>query len=496
VNGLYWVNTTTLLSIGNDGCMCTSSIDVDGSLIPGLALPLLSFSGLVRILPYFHNGQRTLLIAGYLGNTLAVVDSESGYEFWRVDTGGRGRGVTLDWDEHGRLGVAICASRKDGLNVLHTECYNLSPLSSEGLLRWSVGIPLHRESIFDVCAFALSDNMVVVVTASEDCSSRLAIWQNDKFVSSMEMTPQESGVRAVCYSQATDSLETVVAVGGSKLALQFFLVEHRDTGVRIRLLGQGRTNEKSAMDHRINTLASLPAKSLTGGHVQHIIAAGDSRGRIILHAVYASKIESSRPDGCCIYESDRPILSVKLVEWQHRRLVVFGTTGGDVGILDISNHTIDEAQSIRPLLPLLAQYHAHTVGANAISVCHRLWQNGQEGLVIASGGDDQRLTWCSVKSDKVTGTIGLGQPVYLELASISAIRGCVWIDSERVATVGYGGRLAIWRWTETKLEVLETASVQVGDVNGMSLVPGTRPTFVVGGAGLQVFEVAEKATLY
>ena len=493
VNDIYFVNQDTLISVGNDGRVCQSFICKDGIILSGVSIPLLSLSGITRIFPLPRSPIAKILVAGYLSNTLSVADPECSYEFLSLDTGGRSRGSTLYVDSHNRIAVAICSNRKDGLNDILVDEQDIVEQFSGHHLKWSYGIPLHHETIFDSCAVRLLDDRAMFVTGSEDCSSRLSIWSDStgSFISSQPLTPQESGVRAVCASLFPGGSSSLIVVGGSKLGLQFFRVDHRiynaNREVKVELLSAGALSTEATIDidHRINALASFQGTS--EGQDMHVIASGDSNGRIFFYMVAEP---AGRPTkGILIHESERPVLSLDFFTLQSEVWLAFGTSGGIVGILHINLQPEPQAK-------LLAYYEAHAVGTNSVST--RVVKQGlEEAVLILSGGDDQRLTVRQVVAgvtDDGSNVLSLCEPLYKDLASASAIRSAKWLDSDSIAAVGYSGELIIWNYKEGVVSLFETRHATVGDINGMAVVArrsnGSR-AFLIGvvGYGLQLFEV-------
>ena len=234
-----------------------STVTDDGMLVPGVSIPLSSFTGIVGILSDLEpHGAHC--VAGYTGNVISVVDSGSGYEFLRLDTGGRGRGCALEMNGD-RIWAAICSKRKDGQNDVHLEKHSISQRCS---LNYKWGVPLHYETIFDSASFLMDKGRVGFVTGSEDCSSRISIWSNGSIRFSKPLSPQASGVRAVCCTTFTNDQSTLVVVGGSKLSLQFFVAQH-DESMTTKFIGNGRMHKEVArMDHRINALAFHPKTKL------------------------------------------------------------------------------------------------------------------------------------------------------------------------------------------------------------------------------------------
>ena len=83
-----------LLSVGNDGCLHECYIDETQKMKSALSISNSSLTGISDIwcLPnHPSGGSDGVILAGYLGNTFAMVDAASGHELFHSDTGGRQR---------------------------------------------------------------------------------------------------------------------------------------------------------------------------------------------------------------------------------------------------------------------------------------------------------------------------------------------------------------------------------------------------------------------
>jgi WD40 repeat protein len=492
VNDLYWTSTTSLLSVGNDGRVVQSTVLDDGTLLAGVSVPVFSLSGISRILPLSKSPFGEFLVAGYVSNTLSVVDPSRSYEFASLDTGGRARWTTLDIDNQDRIRVAICSNQKDGrTDILLEQQTIVSEFSRKGLA-WSYGITLHHETVFDAYAVHLSCNRTMFITGSEDCSSRLLLWSSGRIVRSQLLTPQESGVRAVCASPVPDFASTLIAIGGSKLCLQLFLVHHADSDAesfRVEALNSRKTSNAASIDHRINALSSTRIDYRDRG--LHLIACGDSSGQIFVYVLGESSRTTST--GSFVHESTRPILSLDFFVARDQIWLVFGTSGGDVSVLQITLQENDTAFP-EPSSELVGNYQGHTMGTNALATMLTT-QEKDLTVWIASGGDDQRLTICQVQlmvQEDHFMKVWFEEPIYIELASSSAIRSVRWIDYDQLATVSYSGELSIWRLVGNEWQRECSRTAVVGDINGMALVKtGLDSQVLIGvaGIGFQVFEL-------
>ncbi len=91
VTDILWQDWKTVVSVGNDGKICKCMIDSNNQLVKLLSIPVGSFTGISKIWKLSTDNQPTFVVGGYYGNNFATVDVSNGYEFFRVDTGGRQR---------------------------------------------------------------------------------------------------------------------------------------------------------------------------------------------------------------------------------------------------------------------------------------------------------------------------------------------------------------------------------------------------------------------
>jgi WD40 repeat protein len=514
------VQSNKIISVGNDGCLHTSYIS-GTSLHKGFSIPIGSLSGVSRVWAVRRpNGDSDYLVEGYFGNVFVVVSVFTGYEFFRVDTGGRQR--NSDWFVDSlsdslcfprSYGLAVCVNQKDGSNQLMLQY--LPPQMSKPKIHFplTTGARLHGETIFDCCLFSVGCNnsSLVLLTGSEDCTSKVSVYSSEhtgEVIYSMPLTPQESCVRSVCASQL-DKSSALLVVGGGKLVLQFFLLQSiEDFGqaspgeMNVSFLGHGRTNTKATIDHRINAVKAIP---LEGDTPLHLVVAGDSDGNCQIFVV-SQDVEEWRITGRVFQMSTRPILAIEVVRIQSGILILFGTTAGDIflfGLPSSAEAVLSEMDEFSTCLTPLGQYQAHQMGTNAISVSVVSTDAfSSTKILICSGGDDQAICICEATiisggdSLRVDGEL---DPRRIREASSSAIKGVQQLegrskDERRIVSVGYSQQIAIWRYSLQRpgeLKLLDSRPVDVGDVNSLATGGDLNSDIkvVVGGSGVELFSI-------
>ena len=510
------LHSNKILSVGNDGCICTSFIDDSESapLRKGWSIPAGSLSGISQIWCICETNDTTsfkgLAVGGYYGNTFVVMDVYSGFEYFRVDTGGRQRNMDcwVEWGNSTRItslvqyGVAVCISQTDGTNhvMVQGRLWNRPCLPHEEdpasttfppLPLMTVGVGMHSETIFDASLFWVGDrtqqhpSWLILLTGSEDCTSRLSLLSNGDdggtILESISLTPQESCVRAVCASQQDDDhSSTLLVVGGGKLILQFFLVECQDSrhlaqtgldGLTITFLGHGRTvGPTASVDHRINAVQAMPLLVETAVGI-HFVVAGDSNGNGHFFVVAQNKDLKRSKAGRVLPICHRPILCVEMIRVEDRILILFGTTGGDLlmweapGTISMDDDWDEFLRQVCTDRSRLGAYQAHQMGTNTISARVKSVDRNNNGIVsttvlICSGGDDQAICMCEVAfivNDHGELELRTDQlrPYVTKEASSSAIKGIVQFQDEdettKLLSVGYSQRLAVWHHCSSDL---------------------------------------------
>lgn len=475
VNCIVWKSQHRLHSCGNDGCVHTFSVDEKrGELRSLCSVPVSIFTGIDTI----WSGEHTIL-AGYVGNEYVVVDYDAGYEIFRVDTGGRQRSCDfwLDWNSrntNGECALAVVASQSNGRNGI-TICKQKPIRNTMASPVWySTGICMHEETIFDSCIFTLPDQEgLFVVTASEDCTSRVSMWKSNSLISSFSLPCQESALRAVsCCARHQNGEGILLAVAGANLGLQFFTVtasEDDDQELSFHGYGRGADHE---IAHRYNTLAAV-----SSGTSQYVVA-GDSNGCLTLFTVPPKAQRLIR--GRVAYSTQWPILSLSAVDASGGILIFAGSTQGTIDILKL------DEQDRQPMA-LLHSIQCHSMGTNCIDArcC-----NGE--VVVCSGGDDQSLSLFHLSADRIKDELIIKQGAHMvkKEASISAIRGISWTSGDRFVCSGYAQEVTLW---DSNLQSVETLPVEIGDVNSLSfslLEPGSDSGIVaVCGAGVELIRV-------
>ena len=550
-----------VLSVGNDGCIVESFLNTEnGMLRSGLRVAASSaLTGILKLWVVEAGAEEeSVIVSGYYGNIFVVINVTRGYEIFRIDTGGRQRQLDFCSPSIGGrpqptsvksvFNLAINVHHKqDGRNAIMLYA-KLANTTQPGANRetdsfchqhqQALGVGLHGETIYSASLFRYANgiadsNGLALLTGSEDCGSKISFFENDTLVATKRLPAQESCVRAVCSSPFVAKFRhsTLLAVGGGKLTLQFFLVTNtcavgaEVTGsrdVQIFSIGLGKTSEKNDIDHRINSVASLLLESPNGDvEDDHVVAAGDSQGNCHIYRVTADeKLQSRSWIGLPIPVEEakrRPILSVELIRVRSRLLLMTGTTGGDIRLFDLPGTT--DAEEWNSLILASQQggiitfptrrvgsFRAHQMGVNSVSASLLLHQDSSSIKVrVCSGGDDQAISLCEIQivfdatGTKIVATTVLELKTYRESSS-SAIKEVRMLDEKHVLSVGYSQRLALWKHSEEAgLKLLWTAPASVGDINCLAyartpddeqnILPVSKATIAVCGAGVGLFSI-------
>ena len=523
VTKITFISSTSICSVGNDGNLHMSYIHSEDSkliLSKGWSMPASTMTGIsdLIVMPPKRGEEVSsdVYVSGYYGNTYRMIDMSSGYEFFSVETGGRQRihAFSSEMDNQQKcrnstgFKMAVCRNNKDGTNTLcvhHTaEKRKEEELSSTRIFHH--GQCIHRETIFSACFFSLGSivegkETSFLLTGSEDCSSKISVWESGECVESISLTPQESCVRAVCKSQFDEKCALLV-VGGGKLVLQFFFVtlNNNKSGImntmmdlQIQFRGHGVAKRNCTIDHRINDVKAIP---LDVDSRTHLIVACDSDGNCHIFLMSESASRPGVPVGIFIPTSARPLLCVNLVPIGTRILVLLGTTGGEILVYDLPGAYVDLVNSLDGLAQNwkeFTSYQGHQMGTNAICTSiipsvanHKDGNENEVRIRICSGGDDQAICICELRIDIIDerGCLTLvDEPNiwFKKEASFSAIKGVLDFYNKAhgkhiIVAVGYSQQLVAWiddrhgegnddTTTSSDLSLLDRIDVDLGDVN-------------------------------
>jgi len=521
ITSIKWLGLNTILSAGNDGCVHVSYLNKD-SIEKGWSYPAPSLTGISRII----SSSMPTIVAGYHGNTYRILDVDSGYEYVRCDTGGRQRilDCSFNFNQENReqatpeYQLVVCKSQKDGSNNLFIQRSKQQPTQTVSWNNLATGVKLHGETVFDSEFFTLTNQEVVfLVTASEDCCSRISAWKNGRILDSVQLTPQESCCRCVTVSQIDDK-SALLVVGGGKLQLQFFLIkegiidskQYSAKNLEITFIGRGLISKKGVtIDHRINSIKAVPF--LDSEDRSHIVIAGDSEGNSHAFQIAEANHQSWRDSlGLLVpTKGERPILCVEALVINERVLVLMGTTGGDIYLFDVPaslSRSRDSLNNFEGLWNPIGSYHGHQMGTNTICTKLKSLETVKGRLhatvSIISGGDDQALCVSQITLEPVAdcnNRLKLKETPRLRVvseASFSAIKGVSYVHfcgQTYLVSVGYSQQLSIWRFgadDDMLLECVSRLAVDLGDVNCLSVYqsPDESACFVaVCGMGVEIF---------
>jgi WD40 repeat protein len=508
VNDVSWTSSRTLCSVGNDGCVCECAVDGSGSLLRLLSYAVAPFTGIDRVWTVCASGNATILVGGFCGNVFIVTDVESGYELLRIDTGGRQRKycLLLDYDGTGmrtnHACFAVALSRTGGgrdlqlwsFRSLGVRICEARRAATAAHPPWSFSPGLHGGTIRAVCARTCGTT-TIVVTASDDCTSRVSILDRDgSVVSTKKLTPQANSVRAVCMSRvrgertraSSDFVPALIVVGGCRLTLQLFVLRRASAldDIEVEYIGKGKLASKSSsIDQRINAVAAISIGSEDSDNAhESLVASGDSEGACYLFAVPA-EVQSSYK-GHLVFQSERPILCLSLARVLGRILLVAGTSGGELIVHDVTSLPSGELE-----WPQVFRSKPHMVGANTLDI--RVPWKERGVLRICTGGDDQRIHCCEIQVSEGASSAALIRSVTCHNACTTSVCGVSWLDDEHVCATCSGQQLAIFKVSFPRMTRIACTSVPVGDVSGLAVCDSETPncvTVAVAGAGVAIYK--------
>lgn len=513
-----------VVSAGNDGFLYVSFVE-GLTILKGWSLPVPSMTGITEIwmpneasLP-ISTQSSTCFAAGYFGNIFRVINITTGHEFFRIDTGGRQQtsafSCTPDASGFPNLcRIAICKAQKEGTNTLLIQGENSIP--NQPLIQ--EGPSIHGETIFDLCFFQFGigpQPATLLLTGSEDCGSKICLCTESNIIDTMALTPQSSSIRSVCTSQCHQS-STLLVVGGSKLTLQFFVVENRPSSeeratslkdLAVTYLGQGINRRNVSIDHRVNAVCANALEPDNNSEREHVVVAGDSDGYCHLSFVNENE-EQNRIPGLMLESGGRPILCVETVRVDNRLLVAMGSTAGDVQLyhLPALKDTLKKEWKslVNTWKPFAVLKGVHQMGINCLSISTPLKISDSTFRVsIWTGGDDQGLVETSQTLTVMPSSLQVdGKEIFSREsgASFSAIKGLEQVQENCILTAGYTQRLGLWRRDtgisngDCPMQILHNLPIDVGDVNCLAAMKtttnGSTTTLVAaGGLGIELFSV-------
>lgn len=375
---------------------------------------------------------------------------------------------------------------------------------SKSLRSHAKGVSLHGEPIYDSCMFTTADNVdyVAIVSGSEDCTAKLSFLVNDTVRTSFSLPPQESCIRAVAASRKSCSPHSLIAIGGGKLSIDFYLIKDMNTRgnnfrgnlIQMYKIGKGGTHDMANIDHRINAIKAVPNRFAK--EASHFVGIGDSNGNVGFFIVQEDrKHERFTIPKYHVTTQDRPILSLDVLSWDNFFLLFVGSTDGDISIwcVEVSQGT---TLTYNVHETPIHEFKAHQVGANAI--CTSILSNSTSSLnlLLCSAGDDQAISVIDLLFSR-----GIKKEICVRIlsksvtpeADISALKGVHFISKTKYISVGYGQKMLLWSWSHKKgNQLLSAISIDVCDVNCLALCRvQDRVLAAAGGEGLEIIEVHE-----
>ena len=464
------------LSVGNDGCVHESSWDEREGFQRKLSVPCAPLSGLTHI---WVNHDGAVIVAGYHGNIFIALDRETGYEILRVDTGGRQRNLAC-FVSPGGFDIGICATTKDGRNEF--SLHGAKTINNKGSkpLQCNLGTTLHGEPVFDVSFFQSRPDAdyIMLLTGSEDCTSKVLVIQDDAIVHSCLLPPQESCIRAVSSSRHPNTDSTLLCICGGKRIVQFYLLVDTtkkntvttDFEVSVSFLKVGQSPSIAFVDHRINAVCSIPIES-QDGYLWHIVATGDSNGCVNIFIVSERTQLQSAVQSYVLAYNLHTVLALQFLRVEHHILLFAGMTSGEISVWQLSNNRQRYGHA-NFHDSFICSYKAHQSGTNSIYVQVVSTDEWETIIHICSGGDDQAITLCraaSICEKSAQITFEIRSIRTMKEASNSAIKGVALTLDNKVLSVGYCQRLALWELNDDcELNLLSSTPIDVADVNCLS----------------------------
>jgi WD40 repeat protein len=513
-------STGIIVSAGNDGCVQKSKV-VNGELQRLISIPV-ECTGLTHIWNVHQsNGQEDVILGGFYGNDYVVMDPINGYEFLRIQTGGRQKRQDFCIDfSNDSYAMAICTGQKDGSNVINFHLSHLLIDETSALPRvnhrmidrpYSIGVSYHAETVNDGCwVKCRGDQPTFFLSGSNDCSVKLLQFRNGKFISTTKLPPHESCVRGVCSSSHPTSDTSLLVTCGGKLTMEFYLLNHSavDVDSSLSCLCSYRTvGRGTSIDHRMNAVRAIPLPSDRGYH--HFVASGDSEGN--LHIVIVSEHSNNRKTtiGQIFEGNGRPVLCLELISFNGFVFIAVGTTSGEIQLWAFNitmlsgccDRAEDEFYNLEGVYPTkVCEFKAHQSGVNDMSAS-AIPGEENDSLLVCSVGDDQAVCTCVISLEKrlekeqlCCKNIRLSTT---SCASASALKSVHVVLDEttfhRVYTSGHDERVTLWEFDAVGMSLKYITCVPTGTEGScLDCFQYTRPdgslteVCAVGGAGTEL----------
>ncbi|KAL7435650.1 hypothetical protein ACHAXM_004864 [Skeletonema potamos] len=470
-----------IVSVGNDGCMHQSKV-ANGKLQRLVSIPVPATTGLKHIWNVFQtNGQENVILGGFYGNDYVVTDNVNGYEFVRIETGGRQKRQDFQIGfSNGFHAMAICTGNV--IDVHSSQLFHETsalPRSRYQMIDklYSIGHSYHAETVNDAAWIECGNKPAYFLSGSNDCSVKLLEFRNGTFASAKELPPHESCVRGVCASSHPTTNTSLLVTCGGKLTMEFYLLDHSSADIDSSvsaLCSYRTTGSKATIDHRMNAVRSVP---LPSGTNYHLVVSGDSEGNI--HVVIVSELPKSRNTtiGEILKGNGRPVLCLELVIFNGFVLAFVGTTGGVIQLwtfnidklLCCCNESEGGLHKLGGVLPTTAscEFQAHQSGVNDLSAST---VSGEcESVVVCSVGDDQAVSTCLFHFAQLEPGSLSCESIRLcttKCASASALKAVELVldDStfHRVYTSGHDNRVTLWKLEFARLSLAHVTSAPIG----------------------------------
>lgn len=541
---------------GRDGCLALYTLTETAGKTAALELSQYSrerVSGLTTVRASLRSADVSNALVGICGfnrKEASIVEPRSGKPFLQTTSNGvNAPAIFRRLSNGGSLPVLslVC--------VCGPEIHHMHQSRAHSALQESTMLTdrFHGYTIHTVALRRRSSTAVDAFTGAEDgsvCETRL-----HEFTSRAQPLGQiaEHGVGAkVCSLHVIELRDEwhdgirhhLLLSGGSRGVLMCWLLPESGSKQPTVLASRRPKISKAKSDEKHNQLMhkagqqrniSASGIELSGCLGKALLALGSSCGAIFVYYLRHGKTERLGHEACSRNDDDGvlngcieclqtlrfhqcPVLCCDVCNFGSRVVIVSGATSGDVTLwiagaestkgdtqLRERYASIDSNDSegwrLSMRFVLAAHFRdVHLNGVNAIAIervhlVERSTSSSRWSVVLATGGDDQRVEMRAVEESEEEGApqvIAVAKRAHGHTSSVKGAKLCFAGEEMRLVTAGLDQRVKLWKpeWSEEALKLLDSVVTEVVDVQSLDVAAGGRNgsvTACVVGRGVQSF---------
>ncbi|KAH3670987.1 hypothetical protein OGAPHI_000698 [Ogataea philodendri] len=414
---------------------------------------------------YFHNGD--LILYGFKSDTFFVWNETKQYELFRELCGGPHR----QWSfQTGQFGFRFFYTRSSSIHYRQTGQKVAPEVYSTGL---------HGREVRSMATCAIS-NGLLLVTGSEDTTVRLSVLNTDGSIDPLWCERQHgSGLQSVHFVNS----EFFLSSSAREEVFLWKIHENQYLNLHRTIKPRSSNPETRVMD--FDTVQVTVNDTVAGFVVATVYS--DSTIRLWYYSYGANTfvlLVEHTYASCCL-------LNIRLVVLDQIYMVI-GATNGHLAVYKVAE--LDEWFRTSESGLSLVNEPTHAVGTvqklNQLLINQQIHQSSIKSFdlavtdgkaVVVTGGDDNGLAVSNLdlRSEQLTST-------FFADAASSTITDVALLGADRVVTTSVDQIVRVW--TLATLELVHEKYTTVADTGCVAVADNV---VVVGGAGVEVFQVSE-----